>query len=103
MKEFYFVYRAKKTSRCLPYRHGYTKVIAKDMYDACELFRMVHPDIGGVKLNCTCVLTAEEFYNNDLYSKDKCQEIISLNYEKQNSSNIYTNADKGQLLLHTAI
>lgn len=87
MKDYYFIYKAKKTTRCLPYRNGYTKVIAKDMHDACELFRMVHPDIGGINLNCTRVLTTDEFKRNASYNKEICQEIISFNYIKQNTSN----------------
>lgn len=101
MKEYYFVYKAKKTSRCLPYPNGYTKVTAKNMHDACELFRMVHPDICGTNLNCTCVLTTDEFYSSKLYNKEICQEIISLNYIKQNTTINSTNDYKGNTVIAT--
>lgn len=82
MKKYYFVYRPTKTTRGLPYPNGYTQVIANNICDASELFRLVHPDIVSGRLNCTYALSEEEFNAKDSNAHLICHEVISISVNK---------------------
>lgn len=82
MKKYYFIYRPTKTTRGLPYPNGYTQVIANNICDASELFRLVHPDIVSGRLNCTSVLSEEEFKAKSSNARLVCNEVISISVNK---------------------
>lgn len=82
MKSYYFIYRSTKTTRGLPYPSGYSKVMANNMCDAAELFRLVHPDIASGKLNCTSLLSEEEFNEKSSNCHLTCNEVISMSVNK---------------------
>lgn len=82
MKSYYFIYRSTKITRGLPYPSGYSKVMANNMCDAAELFRLVHPDIVSGKLNCTNLLSEEEFNEKSSNCHLTCNEVISISVNK---------------------
>lgn len=62
---FYFTYGTDGH----PFRGGWTRVVADNMSQAGELFRVVHPDRTNGILNCAGCYTEEYFKNTEMYKK----------------------------------
>lgn len=83
MNKYYFTYG---TAEFYPYKGGWTIVHAENRQQACELFRIMHPDrIAGV-LNCADYYSAEYFEKTECFQsgngKGYTHEVIKLKVEK---------------------
>ena len=73
MRNYYFTYG---TDTSLPFCGGYTKVIARNMSEAVQMFNSRHPCRHHSVVNCSYILYEDEFklfYKN---SDAECHEVI---------------------------
>lgn len=79
MSKFYFTYGMSG----YPFAGGWTEIEATDKRQACQIFRIVHPDRTKGLLNCSDIYTEAQFAASDMSGNDGnfgkyCQEKISL-------------------------
>ena len=75
---YYFTYG----SDGLPYKGGWTEVIAESFNKAVELFNLAHPRKSGL-VNCAGIYTEAEFQQTQMFKTGKnfgvgCREIIDI-------------------------
>lgn len=80
MKKFYFTYG---TSKCYPFRGGWTLIFAPNKSAAAQIFKAYHPNPNDKDvLNCCDYYDAEYFEKSSMYRDGNCgafcHEIIGV-------------------------
>lgn len=78
LKEFYFTYGRSGQ----PFSGGWTIVLAEDLKQAIEVFRIFHPDKNDGMIDCADFYSEENFKETEMYKLGNfgafCHERISL-------------------------
>ena len=92
LKEYFFTYGLAG----MPFRGGWTRVLAPSEKAAIELFRMVYPDKNPGTVNCAFIYEGNDFKSNNMYKKGNFgafeHDIISITYTPSSNT---CNSNKG--------
>ena len=76
LRKYYFTYGSEGQ----PFRGGWTEIWAKDVGEACDIFRENHPDRDEGWLNCSSVYSEAQFKATRMYTNGnlgkRCHEVL---------------------------